>query len=510
MAPAKPLIVCLNPWVYDFAAHDFFARPLGLLYLAGVLRTAGYRVVMLDCASRPPDNHSPKGRWLKEVLPTPRPLRGVPRRYGRYGMSLAGVQAVLSSLPQKPAAFLVTSLMTYWYPGVQAAIAAIRNYYPHVPVILGGIYATLLPEHAKKCSGADYVLPGPGEGAILPLLAELTGFAAHDVVINGNLDSLPYPAWDLLADHRVLSFLTSRGCPLKCDYCASRQLEPRFRLRQPENVVKELIYWYEQLGVTEIAWYDDALLFNADTHLLPLLAEICRRGLPLRFHTPNAIHVALINQQVAQWLKRANFISLRLGLETTATGEGRLDHKIQPGDLERAVAALHEAGFNPEDIGVYLLIGLPHQEDDEVIESIRQVRRLGAIPVLTQYSPIPQTRLWDEAVKVSRYDLEADPLYHNNSIFPCWPEFSWPLHPTQKFCDRQGELKIPCQEIIELNDRSFLKIIVVNDQMKFSSDILKVNIKKEGSLKEAHFFVDVREAKDLYLIKRLDSGRRTD
>ena len=119
---------------------------------------------MLDCASRPPGHGSPKGRWPKEILPTPQPLRDVPRRYGRYGMSLAGVQAALASLPQEPAAFLVTSLMTYWYPGVQAAIAAIRTFFPRVPVILGGIYATLLPEHAKKYSGADYVLPGPGEG----------------------------------------------------------------------------------------------------------------------------------------------------------------------------------------------------------------------------------------------------------------------------------------------------------------------------------------------------------
>ena len=84
---------------------------------------------MIDCASRPPDNRNPKGRWLKEILPTPRPLRGVPRRYGRYGMNLAGVHHALASLPHKPAAFLVTSLMTYWYPGVQAAIAAIRDHF---------------------------------------------------------------------------------------------------------------------------------------------------------------------------------------------------------------------------------------------------------------------------------------------------------------------------------------------------------------------------------------------
>jgi hypothetical protein len=135
--------------------------------------------------------------------------------------------------------------------------------------------------------------------------------------------------------------------------------------------------------------------------------------------------VRLITPQVAHWLKQANFATLRLGLETTATGVARLDCKVQVGDLEQALAALHEAGFTAAEIGINLLIGLPHQEDGEVADSIRQVRQLGATPVLTQYSPIPHTALWPEAVKVSRYDLEAEPLYHNNSIFPCWPEFSW-------------------------------------------------------------------------------------
>ena len=134
MAPVKPLIVCLNPWAYDFAAHDFFARPLGLLYVAGVVRAAGYQVAMLDCASRPPGHGSPKGRWPKEILPTPQPLRDVPRHYGRYGMSLAGVHAALASLPQEPAAFLVTSLMTYWYPGYKLPLPPFARFFRASPL----------------------------------------------------------------------------------------------------------------------------------------------------------------------------------------------------------------------------------------------------------------------------------------------------------------------------------------------------------------------------------------
>ena len=57
--------------------------------------------------------------------------------------------------------------------------------------------------------------------------------------------------------------------------------------------------------------------------------------------------------------------------------------------------------------------------------SIRRVRELGATPVLALYSPIPGTALWSEALAASPYDLENEPLYHNNSLFPCWPNFSW-------------------------------------------------------------------------------------
>ncbi len=418
-----PVVLCLNPWVYDFAAHDFFARPLGLLYMAGRLRAAGFQVALLDCASRPVAGQSPTGRWPKEIVPTPPALQGVPRRYGRYGLSSTQVRQALGALPRQPEAVLVTSLMTYWYPGVQAAIAVIREYFPAVPVLLGGIYATLVPDHARTHSGADYVITGPGEEAVMAILADLTGFGGQTAPRSG--DDWTYPAWDLLADHRCLPFLTSRGCPFDCDYCASRLLEPSFRRRRPDQVLAEIAYWHERFGVRDVAFYDDALLVDAEQHLLPILEGVVRLGLPLRLHTPNALHLGFITPLVARWLKRANFATLRLGLETAAIGGARRDRKIRAGDLERGVAALREAGFTAAEIGVYLLLGLPHQEDAEVEAAIRAVRRVGATPVLAQYSPIPGTALWSEAVQVSRYDLAADPIFQNNSIFPCWPEFSW-------------------------------------------------------------------------------------
>ncbi|MBW1992728.1 MAG: cobalamin-dependent protein [Deltaproteobacteria bacterium] len=385
---SKPFLLLINPWIYDFAAYDFFARPLGLLYLAGFLEARGFDLALVDCLGTPPVRPGPygTGRFPKEILPTPLPLSGLPRRYGRYGITEDAFRRQLSRLPE-PAAVLVTSMMTYWYPGVAAAISITREFFPRAPVILGGIYATLCPDHARCHSGADLVVQGPGERKILACLESLTGLRVGEPG-NTSFAALPRPALHLLPYLSFIPLLTSRGCPFQCDYCASRLLTPRFETRPPLELAGELIFWQDRLGLMEVAFYDDALLIDAENRLLVMLEELARRGRTFRFHTPNAVHARFITPEVARWLKRAGFATLRLGVETTAT-EGRLD---QDRDLEA---------------------------------SIRRVHQLGATPVLAQYSPIPGTALWPRAVAASRYDLEADPLFHNPSIMPCWPEFSW-------------------------------------------------------------------------------------
>jgi radical SAM superfamily enzyme YgiQ (UPF0313 family) len=424
----RPVLLIINPWVYDFAAYDYFARPLGLLYLASFLSHQGYEVHLLDCLDTPHSRPGPwgGGRYPKEIIPTPPPLQKIPRRYGRYGISESVFRARLAAAP-RPDAILVTSLMTYWYPGVQAAIRLAREQFPGTPVILGGIYATLCPEHAREHSGADFFITGPGEEAIGRQLAAL-GLPGPEGGHPGPpllLDDLPYPALDLLSHLTYLPILTSRGCPLDCDYCASRLLQPQFQRRQPLAVVEEILYRQERLGLRDIAFYDDALLLDAENHLLVILEGLASKGISCRCHTPNGLHARLITREVAGWLKRARFSTLRLGVETTALGPARLDHKLQAGELEAAIHHLREAGFPGEEIGVYLLIGLPEQEEEEVISSIRRVKELGGAPILAQYSPIPGTALWPRAVASSRYDLARDPLFHNNSLFPCWPQFSW-------------------------------------------------------------------------------------
>ena len=76
-------------------------------------------------------------------------------------------------------------------------------------------------------------------------------------------------------------------------------------------------------------------------------------------------------------------------------------------------------------MGVYILVGLPGQRVGEAEESIAFVREAGAKPILVEYSPIPHTPLFEKAKKGSQFDLENEPLFHNNSILPChWEGFT--------------------------------------------------------------------------------------
>ena len=433
---SAPHILLINPYIQDFTAFDLWAKPLGLLYLGGTLRAHGYQVHLLDCldvhfkgtetlSSCPPRKAFGIGKYFRQRLPRPSALQNIPRYYYRYGVPPHLFLAALKELP-RPQAVLITSSMTYWAGGIVETITLVRSVFPESPIILGGIYATLMPEHARKMTNPDYLITGPGEGAILKLLSEITGHKPEVLTDFNDPDGHPLPAFDLYPSLDYVCLLTSRGCPFSCPYCASKWLQPQFRQRSVAGVVDEILYWHKTKRVIDYAFYDDALLIGFEKHLGPILETLLKHNISLRFHTPNAMHVREVTPERAGLLFRAGFKTLRFGLETTnwdrqeAWG-GKLDRE----DLYRAVSALKKAGFEKNQIEVYLLCGLPGQSLSEMRQTIQEVKTLGLRPRLAEYSPLPNTALWDEACRVSRFPLAEEPLYHNNSLWPCLNPFSW-------------------------------------------------------------------------------------
>jgi len=434
MRPDTPNILLINPWIHDFAAYDFWAKPIGLLSLGALLRTQGFNTFYIDCLDRfhpksptanPKARHG-RGPYRKTPIPKPAGLEDITRRYSRYGIDPVWFKNDLLALP-KPDIILMTSLMTYWYPGVQEAILIIKETLPQTPIVLGGIYASLCHDHALSHCLADHVVQGPGEDEILNIIGSITGNKMKWKIEINNLDHHPYPAFDMQRKIPYVPLLTSSGCPYACAYCASRILNPIRRKRQPASVIEEIQFWHKAHKAEDFVFYDDALLVDAESHAMPIFESLVRKNIPVRFHTPNAVHIREIPPSTARLMYDAGFKTLRLGLES-GDFEHRdlLDRKVTIHEFNRAVSCLKSVGFKKEEIGAYLLAGLPGQQIQSLVDSIHMVKESGITPVLAYYSPIPHTALWKKAVEASRYDLESDPIYTNNTIFPCQKEpFSW-------------------------------------------------------------------------------------
>ncbi|WP_169316398.1 B12-binding domain-containing radical SAM protein [Desulfomonile tiedjei] len=416
-----PTLLLVNPWIHDFAAFDLWARPMGLLVFATRLRKLGWNVSLLDCL----DRHHPemvtlksrslgRGPFHRTLIAKPSCLETIPRTYARYGVDPQIVKRDLESLPV-PAAILVTSLMTYWYTGVRETVQLLREVFPKVPILLGGIYASLLPEHAKMHIRADAILPGPAEHSIAEHLQRCTGIRPE---IGSDSTGLEFtPALDLLRKVTFIPLLTSRGCPLRCTYCASRTLNSNYLQRPVEDVISELQDACLKYDVLDIALYDDAFLINAERHALPILDEIAERLPGLRIHAPNGLHATRIDSRVAVAMKKAGFETIRIGLESSSDEfHSRTGKKTDLQSFFSSVTNLRDAGFSREQIGVYLLVGVPGQSSAQIEEDVEIVLTAGAYPKLAEFSPIPGTLMWGQALGNSRYPLEEEPLFHNCTL----------------------------------------------------------------------------------------------
>jgi len=424
MGSAKSVLL-INPWIHDFTAYDFWMKPLGLLYVAALIRrSTPHEVSLIDCLDRfhpglpGPVRGRPDGRgpFPKEAISKPEAVRGVPRRFSRYGIPPALFEAELARL-RRPDAVLVTSAMTYWYPGVQEAIDLVRRRFGRVPVILGGIYATLCPEHARAESGADLVVTGPAEDGLVPALAEVLGGSETAPLDPSAPEPLPFPAFDLLRDRTWLPVLTSRGCPMRCTFCASALLSSGFRQRPPAAVLAEISDSHARYGTRHFAFYDDALLWGKEGHAWPLFERLAAAP-PLSFHTPNGLHLREIDAPTARLMRAAGLRSLYLSLESADPALLRdRSPKASPEDLDRALRELEAAGYDRSAVSVYLIVGLPGQPSESVFESIRYVRGLGAVPRAAYFSPIPGTAEWDSLARTGAVDGRTDPLLHNKIAF---------------------------------------------------------------------------------------------
>jgi hypothetical protein len=432
--------------VYDFALYDLYLKPYGLLRVEAWLRGGGWdtacvnaleyedplSAALLGRVRRKADG---TGKFFRAPLPAPGALerhpfaRGRERRFARYGLVREAFRARLETAAgaSPPDIILITSGMTYWYEGVREAAQTCRELYPKTPIAVGGLYASLMPEHCGRVTRAHAVVKG---GSSADLAAALRRFGLPSAP--GEYPDFPSSASPVWKDAGVLRL--NKGCPLRCDYCASSLLFPRFEAGNAETAF-QAFKAFRQAGISNFAFYDDALLVQKEKVFLPFLEQVItlRRTQsvagPPRFYLPNAVHIQSLDERTARLMRRAGFQEIRMGFESSS-GDFHREHspvgaKFRPEDFSACVRMLREAGFPENSLSVYILAGLPGQRAEEVEESVHRAASCGVRVRLAEFSPVPGSALWEKSVRLCRYPLEEEPLFHNNSFFPLeWEGFT--------------------------------------------------------------------------------------
>lgn len=273
-----------------------------------------------------------------------------------------------------PEEIFITSMFTYAYQEVWDAVWHYKQWYPNAKVRLGGIYATLCPEHAAR-AGAHEVMVGqhPEARAYAP-----------------DPSALPYKQ-----EHAYL--FTSYGCNRACTYCATHILFGQgIRQEEPDKVLADLRFLYRK-GFKKIWFGDDNLLFNAAGHIDRICEEIIRSGMKIELSVPGGMAAKDFTLKTALLMREAGFVKLSFALESTSAEVrkmmGRASNATQE-DLIRTCEILDKAGFVRGETDVYFIIGLPYQKEEDMLDTLTFLLSLGLWVHPQRFTPIPNTVDW--------------------------------------------------------------------------------------------------------------------
>jgi len=204
---------------------------------------------------------------------------------------------------------------------IKSLVIGLKALRPHIPVILGGPEVAYNADLWKAETPADYLVKGPGESAILPILREEhpPGLVESPAV---DLNTVPFPYNDedlALLKNRLVYYESSRGCPFSCTYCLSSCEGQELQFRDMDKVKKELrILAYS--GARVIKLVDRS--FNVDS---PRAREIWRFLLELKdpcsFHFE--VHPLFLEEEDFQLLAQVppELFHFEVGIQSTSDEE---------------------------------------------------------------------------------------------------------------------------------------------------------------------------------------------
>lgn len=216
-----------------------------------------------------------------------------------------------------PDRILVTSLFTYWSEHVKDTVQYYRELYPKARIEVGGIYATLMPDHCKKYTGCDKVFVGQHQQA-----------------------DKCFPAYDLVdVDYQIMHGM--RGCVNQCPFCGIWRME-KLSFKTAEQIEKEICS-------NKLIFYDNNMLVNPHIEeILKMLANKMHNGKSVLCECQSGFdgRVLMRKPHLATLLKKARFVNIRVAWDFNY-------RKYR--EVEKWVKLLEEAGFARKQIFVFMI-----------------------------------------------------------------------------------------------------------------------------------------------------------
>jgi len=231
----------------------------------------------------------------------------------------------------------------------------------------------------------------------------------------GDLDSLPLPAYHLFPSldkynwyvphpkARGAGIMTSRGCPFNCVYCYKGLFGYAWRPRSPKSVVDEWEWLITEVGVEEIAIYDD--IFNLDMKRANKIYDlILKRKLKITHFFPNGIRAEFVDLKLLKKMKKAGCIRVAFGVETGSEIMMKvIDKRLDFNKVRRAFKLCKKVDI--ETTGFFIL-GLPGDTKKSMQKTIDFAKELN--PTFAQFTtltPFPGTKAY-EIIKANDGMLE--------------------------------------------------------------------------------------------------------
>lgn len=471
-----PSALLISPPVYDVQYWANWSMPYGLLRVASWLRAKGYTLKLIDCMEAHKQRTVPKKKRLVRKLCSTESYE--PESWARFrpaldekieyvfGLSLPELRTRLQAIKDRarnatqshfdevvfpePDEVWISSIMTYWWESTRDVIALCREVFPKAVYRVGGIYPTLIPQHAMRNLGLKNPLQLMGR-ELDPLDARQR---KRDIVVSATIpeaNSLPLDldlykvdgagdpeAGGRYPDYTIMT--TSRGCPFKCSYCSANILNEgrRVWVRDYELAYEEIRRNFLERGVREFCFYEDNLLLGKEN-----FKQLCRlirddpdlRGIEL--HAPEGIEVRLLHEDTVQLMRDAGFKRLYLPLETVNANMAAAWQRTHT-NMDKFFYALNnavKAGFKLrcQDINCFILFGLPDEDLQAVYDTITFASsRVGSvIPML--FTPVPSTPLFDQ-YRSYIADKGFDLQHLNGKLLP-FLDYNRRLYPTLSVSD---------------------------------------------------------------------------